>query len=179
LRELGRVEETVAAFLSLARDEEVAARVRVRAVEALGEVEQVEEAIAVLLSLARDEEVAGWVRLRAARALRELGRVEETVAAFLSLARDETVAAQVRERAAEVLGGLGRGEEAVAVLLTLTRDEVDGQVRVQAIKALGKLKKSTPEVIAVLEALTELREKPYAKKIREAARRALQRLEDK
>jgi HEAT repeat protein len=119
--------------------------------------------VELLLVLGRDGTVEARVRERAAEALGKMGRADEAVDAWLALARDPAVEARTWERAAEAW-------------LDFARDPAVGNWgRVRAAKALGKLGRATPEVLAGLRALAE--ELGTPKRVRRVAKEALGRLE--
>ncbi len=79
--------------------------------------------------------------------------------------------------AAEALGRLGQTEVATDILLALARDErVNIAVRYWAAYELGELRQPTE---AVLSGLREVAEHDPDARVRQAARNALQRLQEK
>ncbi len=169
LGRLGQTDKEAEAWLALARDEQVDAWVRYLTADALGRLGQADKEAEVWLALARDEQVDTWMRYGAVKALGRLGQTE----ALLALARDEQVDALVRYLAANALGRLGQTE----ALLALARDEqVDALARYRAAEALGRLGQATE---AVLSGLKEVAEHDPVEYVRQAARNALQRLQEK
>ena len=82
----------------------------------------------------------------------------------------------MRAKATVALGKLGRVDEAAEIWLALARDQtVEAGVLVQAVATLRKRGRATPEALAGLRALAE--EPGTPKRVRRAAREALERLE--
>ncbi len=172
LGRLGQIEVAADILLALAHDGQVNARMRERAVVALGRLKQTK----ALLALARDERVEDWMRVGAAVALGHQGQTEvaanillalardgrvniqmrkravvaldrlEQTKALLALARDEEVAAEVHVGVANALGRLGQIEVAADILLALAHDgQVNARMRVRVAKALGRLGQTNKE----------------------------------
>jgi hypothetical protein len=100
LWELGRDDEAGEAWLTLARDPEMEARMRKWAAEALENLERVDD----LLALAQDQIVDDWVREWAAEALGKLGRTKpEMLAELRALAEEPGAPERVRQAAREAL----------------------------------------------------------------------------
>ena len=126
-------------------------RVRAEAVEALGKIGEPAAAAAVpsLVRALGDED--NWVSAKAAEALGQMGEADgATIAALVqSLGH---LSPEVRRNAALALGNLGTPGAATSTSLALeqaARDE-DGDVRSQAILALGKIGCSTPAAVEVV-----------------------------
>ncbi|HEC36112.1 MAG TPA: hypothetical protein ENI39_06210 [Anaerolineae bacterium] len=134
---LGNRQEAAHTLMNLARNAELAARVRVWAVTALGEMDRdrVGEAEPILSALVEDAKTEVGGRIWAAITLHEWGWKERAVSILESVV-DDGERAEARVWAAEALGELGYVGKAAAFLRVFS---YDAQVGVRAIEALRLL----------------------------------------
>jgi hypothetical protein len=166
---LGRLSQ-IDALLALARNDEMGTAIRLRAGEALGKLGQADS----LLALAHDGATDPWTRREAAKVLGLLGWTDDAASILLALARDTAILPQVCSLAVSALDFLYRADE----LSALAHDsQVSLWVRLQAVEALGHQGRTIARSKALdgLWAVAEDRATP--EEVRQAARRALQRLE--
>ncbi|MFQ6044192.1 MAG: HEAT repeat domain-containing protein [Candidatus Poribacteria bacterium] len=133
LAQLGQNEKAMDLLLTALRDEDQ--RVRIGAVDALGEMRHA-AAVEPIIAAMRDKNE--WVRWHCAAALGKVGSEEAVPRLVVALREDRSW--WVRYYAAEALGKIGT-KEAIEPLLKVTQDELeDERVKIKAQEAIEKLR---------------------------------------
>jgi HEAT repeat protein len=132
-----------------------AARIRVEAVQDLGQiVPSATTAVPALLELARHD-VEPVIRVEAARAVAAIDPKNESALPLLTEALKDG-SGKVRRRAAECLGDLGSGARPAVAALVKAVSDADPTVSWAAIDALGQIGPDAEEAVpALVEALKE------------------------
>jgi hypothetical protein len=148
LEQLGRLDDALLAYLTLACDAALDDEVRLQAADALGQLSRAahfpagrDVTVPILRALARSAVSEAYDRMLAARSLAKLGCVSEAAPILLALAQGP---------------------------------DVEDDVRLWAVDALGELGGATPEVLAGLRALEE--DGAASEHVRQATRKAIRLL---